>query len=232
MARVARVPSPTPRSTRIRPDTCRRSPRARFSLPHVRAVPPAPSPPARPRPSGSFPRHLQQRADAAAWPRDSPAPPAPLFPSALRRRPRDFLAPVSSGELAATAPAGPREPLPGELQRLLPTPFVPLLIRGLAPPTARCWPAPACSRIQGDDLPFPTPVRSILTSPAILLRPGFLSDCGAAQRSDPGFWMNAADSLQGTRIILVLNGAGEHLLMCLLSRQVYVFFVFAVFLRT
>jgi len=95
----------------------------------------------------------------------------------------------------------------------------PLLIRGLAPPTARCWPAPACSRIQGDDLPFPTPVRSILTSPAILLRPGFLSDCGAAQRSDPGFWMNAADSLQGTRIILVLNRAGEHLLMCLLSRM-------------
>ncbi|XP_039840823.1 uncharacterized protein LOC120700641 [Panicum virgatum] len=45
------------------------------------------------------------------------------------------------------------------------------------------------------------------------------SDCGAAQRSDPGFWMNAADSLQGTRIILVLNRAGEHLLMCLLSRQ-------------
>ena len=82
---------------------------------------------------------------------------------------------MSSGELAATAPTGPREPLPGELQRLLPTPFVPLLIRGLAPPTARCWPAPACSRIQGDDLPFPTPVRSILTSPAILLRPGFLS---------------------------------------------------------
>ncbi|XP_039815277.1 pistil-specific extensin-like protein [Panicum virgatum] len=40
----------------------------------------------------------------------------------------------------------------------------------------------------------------------------FLSDCGAAQRSDPGFWMNAADSLQGTRIILVLNRAGEHLL--------------------
>jgi len=40
---------------------------------------------------------------------------------------------VSFGELAATAPAGPREPLPGELQRLLLTPFIPLLIRGLAP---------------------------------------------------------------------------------------------------